>query len=55
MVTDVEYYGHDVRYELSLPGDVTLAVRTQPDVLLERGARVAITYGGDRAAAAWTD
>lgn len=53
-VTDVEYYGHDVRYELALADGATLAARTHPDVLLTRGDRVVVSYGGV-ATTAWHD
>ena len=43
-VTTVEYYGHDVRYELRLDDGSALAVRAHPDRLHRRGDRVAITF-----------
>lgn len=43
-VTTVEYYGHDVRYELLLADGTTLSARTHPDRLHQRGDRVAISF-----------
>ena len=43
-ITAVEYYGHDVRYELVLADGTTLSARTHPDVLYQRGDRVAIAF-----------
>ncbi len=45
-ITNVEYYGHDVRYELLVDDGTTLSARTHPDVLRQRGDRVAIAFGG---------
>ncbi len=39
-VVGVEYYGHDVRYEVRLDDGSTLAARTHSTELYERGARV---------------
>lgn len=50
-IVAVEYYGHDVRYELRLDDGTTLAARTHPDVLRKRGDRVAISFDGDTSAA----
>ena len=50
-VTAVEYYGHDVRYELVLADGTTLSARTHPDVLHQRGDRVAIAYDGSTSTA----
>ncbi|MFK7917676.1 MAG: ABC transporter ATP-binding protein [Ilumatobacter sp.] len=50
-IVAVEYYGHDVRYELRLDDGTTLAARTHPDVLRQRGERVAISFDGDASAA----
>lgn len=46
-ITTVEYYGHDVRYELVLADGSTLSARTHPDHLRERGDRVDISFDGD--------
>jgi iron(III) transport system ATP-binding protein len=46
-ITTVEYYGHDVRYELLLADGSTLSARTHPDRLRERGERVNISFDGD--------
>lgn len=43
-ITTVEYYGHDVRYELRLVDGSTLSARTHPDRLHQRGDRVAIAF-----------
>ncbi len=43
-ITTVEYYGHDVRYELLLADGTTLSARTHPDQLHQRGERVAISF-----------
>jgi iron(III) transport system ATP-binding protein len=51
-VTTVEYYGHDVRYELLLDDGSSLAARTHPDRLFERGDRVAVRFDGS-ATEAW--
>ncbi len=45
-ITTVEYYGHDVRYELLLDDGTTLSARTHPDVLHQRGDRVSISFDG---------
>jgi iron(III) transport system ATP-binding protein len=45
-ITAVEYYGHDVRYELLLDDGSSLAARTHPDRLFERGDRVAVHFDG---------
>jgi iron(III) transport system ATP-binding protein len=45
-VTTVEYYGHDVRYELLLDDGSSLAARAHPDRLFERGDRVAVRFDG---------
>ena len=50
-VTNVEYYGHDVRYELELRDGTTLAARTTSTVLHERGDRVCVHYDGGTAEA----
>jgi iron(III) transport system ATP-binding protein len=46
-VVAVEYYGHDVRYELALDDGTVLAARTPPNRLHERGDRVAVRFVGD--------
>jgi iron(III) transport system ATP-binding protein len=43
-ITTVEYYGHDVRYELRLADGTMLSARTHPDQLHQRGERVAISF-----------
>ncbi len=43
-ITTVEYYGHDVRYELLLPDGTVLSARAHPDRLHQRGERVAISF-----------
>jgi iron(III) transport system ATP-binding protein len=43
-VTAVEYYGHDVRYELELDDGTMLAARTHSTELFERGDRVIATF-----------
>lgn len=50
-ITAVEYYGHDVRYELLLADGTTLSARTHPDVLRQRGDRVAIAFDGSTSTA----
>lgn len=50
-VTSIEYYGHDVRYELELATGGRLAARTHPDVLFDPGDAVHIGYSGDSASA----
>ncbi|MDJ0767469.1 MAG: ABC transporter ATP-binding protein [Ilumatobacter sp.] len=47
VVTTVEYYGHDVRYELRLDDGSTLAARTHPDQLLHAGDSVGVAFAGD--------
>ena len=43
-VANVEYYGHDVRYELQLDDGTTLAARTHSTELFIRGDRVVATF-----------
>jgi iron(III) transport system ATP-binding protein len=50
-ITAVEYYGHDVRYELLLADGTVLSARTHPDVLRQRGDRVAIAFDGSTSTA----
>lgn len=50
-ITAVEYYGHDVRYELRLADGTMLSARTHPDVLRQRGDRVAIAFDGSTSTA----
>lgn len=50
-VTSIEYYGHDVRYELELATGGRLAARTHPDVLLDPGDAVHVGYSGGSASA----
>lgn len=45
-VTAVEYYGHDVRYDLRLADGSPLIVRTLPDVVFEVDDSVDVTYAG---------
>jgi ABC-type Fe3+/spermidine/putrescine transport system ATPase subunit len=52
LVTNVEYYGHDVRYELQLDDGSLLAARTKSSELHERGARVCVRFDGS-ATEAW--
>jgi iron(III) transport system ATP-binding protein len=52
LVTNVEYYGHDVRYELQLDDGSILAARTKSSELHERGARVCVRFDGP-ATEAW--
>jgi iron(III) transport system ATP-binding protein len=52
LVTNVEYYGHDVRYELQLDDGSILAARTKSSKLHERGARVCVRFDGP-ATEAW--
>jgi len=52
LVTNVEYYGHDVRYELQLDDGSTLAARTKSSELRERGTRVCVRFDGS-ATEAW--
>jgi len=44
VITAVEYYGHDVRYELELTDGTELAARTHSTELYERGDRVVATF-----------
>lgn len=46
VVTNVEYYGHDVRYELQLNDGSVLAARAKSGELHERGARVCVRFDG---------
>jgi iron(III) transport system ATP-binding protein len=46
LVTNVEYYGHDVRYELQLDDGSILAARTKSSQLHERGTRVCPRFDG---------
>ncbi len=50
-VTAVEYYGHDARYELTLPSGSRIAARDTDVVVRARGQQVAISYIGDDAPA----
>jgi len=43
-VENVEYYGHDVRYELSLGDGTALAARTKSTELFARGEQVRVRY-----------
>ncbi|MDG1695070.1 MAG: ABC transporter ATP-binding protein, partial [Ilumatobacter sp.] len=43
-VVNVEYYGHDVRYELQLDDGTSLAARTHSTELFFRGDRVVATF-----------
>lgn len=43
-VTAVEYYGHDVRYELELDDGTSLAARTHSTELFARGDRVVTSF-----------
>jgi iron(III) transport system ATP-binding protein len=52
IVTNVEYYGHDVRYELQLNDGSILAARTKSTELHNRGARVCVRFEGT-ATEAW--
>ena len=52
-ITAVEYYGHDVRYELRLDDGSTLSARTLPDPLRRRGDRVAVAFDGAGVTAAF--
>ncbi|MEL6892537.1 MAG: ABC transporter ATP-binding protein, partial [Actinomycetota bacterium] len=45
-IVAVEYYGHDVRYELLLADGATIAARTTPHVLLDVGELVGVSYEG---------
>ena len=51
-ITAVEYYGHDVRYELRLDDGSTLAARTKSTELRQRGDKVCVRYAGG-ATEAW--
>jgi iron(III) transport system ATP-binding protein len=51
LVTNVEYYGHDVRYELELDDGSTLAARTTSSDLHERGDQVCVRFVGTTAEA----
>lgn len=51
-VSVVEYYGHDVRYELELGNGTTIAARTHPGALFDRGDTVVARYEGS-ATEAW--
>ena len=51
-VVAVEYYGHDVRYELRLDDGSTLAARTTTTAVHERGDTVCVQFSGT-AAEAW--
>jgi iron(III) transport system ATP-binding protein len=46
-ITAVEYYGHDVRYEVLLDDGSTLAVRTTSTELRQRGDNVCVHYVGN--------
>ena len=46
IVEAVEYYGHDVRYELRLADGSSLAARSLPDVLRDVGDEVDVSYAG---------
>ncbi len=50
-ITAVEYYGHDVRYELLLTDGTVLSARAHPDILRQRGDRVAIAFDGSASTA----
>ena len=54
-ITTVEYYGHDVRYELRLADGTTLSARTHPDRLHQRGERVAISFEPTSTTTAFSD
>lgn len=45
-IVDVEYYGHDVRYEIRLDDGSTLAARTIAEPRRFRGDRVCVRYAG---------
>ena len=51
-ITGVEYYGHDVRYEITLVDGSRLAARTQSPELFSEGQRVHARFDG-RATEAW--
>jgi len=46
LITDVEYHGHDIRYELELADGTTLAARAGSSAPHERGARVCVRFEG---------
>lgn len=46
LVTNVEYYGHDVRYELELDDGSILAARTKSGELHQRGDRLCVRFDG---------
>ncbi|MBV1893039.1 MAG: ABC transporter ATP-binding protein [Ilumatobacteraceae bacterium] len=46
LITDVEYYGHDVRYELQLNDGSILAARATSSELYENGDRVCVRFSG---------
>ncbi len=46
LVTNVEYYGHDVRYELELDDGSILAARTKSGDLHQRGDRLCVRFEG---------
>ena len=46
LVTNVEYYGHDVRYELELDDGSILAARTKSGDLHQRGDRLCVRFDG---------
>ena len=52
-IVNVEYYGHDVRYELRLHDGSTLAARTKATDLHERGETVCVHFSG-AATEAWS-
>ncbi len=51
-ITAVEYYGHDVRYELRLSDGSSLAARSPSTALHQRGDRVRVQFAGT-ATEAW--
>lgn len=48
VVNTVEYYGHDVRYELGLNDGSILAARTKSGELHDRGAHLCVRHDGTR-------
>ena len=50
-IVAVEYYGHDVRYELRLDEGSTLAARTKATAVRARGDRVCVRFNGTTAEA----
>ncbi|RLE25349.1 MAG: ABC transporter ATP-binding protein, partial [Actinobacteria bacterium] len=46
VVTNIEYYGHDVRYELQLNDGSVLAARSKSGELHERGTQVCVRFNG---------